>query len=1192
MQQILRTYTEPMHACKEFQALAEHLSRGETPVLITGCTAVQKAQFAYAAGLANQFRLLVAEDELKAKELYEDYREFDPDTVFFPDKDLIFFSAGSQGNATLRARMIVLRRLAEAMENGTRLTVVTTIRAGLEKLQPLSEILDARISIRRDTETTLQDLVRKLTELGYRRADSVETAGEYAVRGGILDVFPISQDNPYRVEFWGDDIDDIKVFDVASQRSIEPAEELVIYPAVEVILSEKERDRGLKRIDTDTETVCAELASRKEYDAEHHLRVTVGELKDSILYAPDTVNLGALIDYFKKNTVSFFSYFPADTLVVLDEPTRQEEVAKIAVDEYTESMEGRLSSGSLLPGQMRAIYDDRKVIAALAARKTVSLSTFFVKDPLIAYRHQYDLGVRAISSYGKKLDALAKDLASYRTKGYRTLLVCPSHTRAKKLVEELAEYGVTTFYTEDPDRVVGDREVMILYGKLRSGFEYPAFRFLVIAESDIFGRDRVKSTARKSDRKALDYRKLENGDYVIHENHGIGIYRGLVQITTEGVTKDYVKVDYEGGVCYVPATGLDVLQKYADADAEKKPKLNKLGGSEWTKTKTRVRKNVHNIAEELIRLYAARQSRKGFAFSKDKLWQKEFEELFPFEETDDQLRAIADTKRDMESDRIMDRLICGDVGYGKTEIALRAAFKAVLDGKQVAVLVPTTILAQQHFNTFTQRLMDFPCRVDMLSRFRGKAQQERTIADLKKGLVDIVIGTHRILSKDVEFKNLGLLIVDEEQRFGVTHKEKIKQMRNDVDALTLTATPIPRTLHMSLIGIRDMSILEEPPLDRRPIQTFVMEYSPEMAREAIHRELARDGQVYYIYNRVQGIADVAAKIAELCPEANVAYAHGQMNEHELEKIMARFINREIDVLVSTTIVETGMDISNVNTMIIDGAERLGLSQLYQLRGRVGRSNRIAYAFLMYRRDKILTETAEKRLKAIRDYTELGAGYKISLRDLEIRGAGNLLGAEQHGQIASVGYDLYCKMLGEAIRAMKGEEPEREDFETQIDAELDAYIPSTYIRNEVQKLDMYKRIAAIVSEVEMEELQDELTDRFGDLPECVNLLLHVALLKALAHHAYVEKVTMKNGFLVLQMYGNARIRVQELPAFVARYPGRLRVQTGDTPTLTYVFEQVRPAAAKGAKQRAGAQADIYSQFREAGEVLTELGKLAE
>ncbi len=1181
----MKTYTEPMRASREFEAVGEHLRRGETPVLVTGCTPVQKAQFMYALGEPYRYRLIVAEDDLKAKLLFEDYREFDPDTVYMPDKDLIFFSAGVQGNATLRERMSVLRRIAETQENGGRLTVVTTIRTGLERLQPISEILKSRLTVHKDAELSLTELTARLTEMSYRRVDQVEMAGEFAVRGGILDVFPISQDNPYRIEFWGDDIDDLKVFDAASQRSIESVDSVTIYPAVELVLSEEEREAGLRRMERDAKATADKLDAEKKYDEAHHLRVTAAELADNIRYLPGSVNLGAFIDYFKKDTASFFSFFPKeDTVVFLDEPTNMEENAEAAVAEYTESMTARLAAGSLLPGQLRALNDNRKVFAELASRRTVALATFVVRDPLIDYVHQYDLGVRAISSYAKNLESLAKDLSSFKKKGYRILLVCPSHTRAKNLVRELEEYGVISFYTEDPARVVGEREVMIVYGKLRGGFEYPLIRFVVITESDIFGRARTKAEPKKSNRKALDYHELSNGDYVIHENNGVGIYRGLTQITTDGVTKDYVKLEYEGGVCYVPATGLDVLQKYADADVDKKPKVNRLGGSEWTKTKARVQKSVNNIAQELIQLYAARASKKGFAYSPDKEWQREFEELFPFEETDDQLRAIADTKRDMESERIMDRLICGDVGYGKTEIALRAAFKAVLDGKQVAVLVPTTILAQQHYNTFTQRLMDFPCRVDMLSRFRSKTEQDKTVADIRKGMVDIVIGTHRLLSKDVQFKNLGLLVVDEEQRFGVTHKEKIKQLRNDVDALTLTATPIPRTLHMSLIGIRDMSILEEPPLDRLPIQTFVMEYSPEIAREAINRELAREGQVYYIYNRINGIADVAAKLQELCPEANIAYAHGQMNERELEKIMTKFINREIDVLVSTTIVETGMDISNVNTMIIDGAERLGLSQMYQLRGRVGRSNRIAYAFLMYRRDKILTETAEKRLKAIRDYTELGAGYRISMRDLEIRGAGNLLGAEQHGQIATVGYDLYCKMLNEAIRAMKGDTEVRELFETQIDADLDAYIPANYIRNEIQKLDMYKRIASIETVDDLEEIQDEMMDRFGDMPECVRLLVRVAYLKALAHKAYVEKLTMRDGFLVLRMFARAQMRVDELPDIVEQFKGRLHVKAGEIPVMTYAFRSGKLVKHPGS--------EVFALFSEAEEVLSALGKLAE
>ncbi|MGN1084912.1 MAG: transcription-repair coupling factor, partial [Lachnospiraceae bacterium] len=572
---------------------------------------------------------------------------------------------------------------------------------------------------------------------------------------------------------------------------------------------------------------------------------------------------------------------------------------------------------------------------------------------------------------------------------------------------------------------------------------------------------------------------LSFGDYVVHENHGLGIYRGIEKIEVEKVIKDYIKIEYgDGGNLYVPATGLDVIQKYAAADAAKKPKLNKLNSVEWKNTKTRVRGAVRDLAKELVELYALRSAKKGFACEPDTVWQKEMEELFPYEETDDQLRAIEEIKKDMESTRIMDRLLCGDVGYGKTEVALRAAFKAVSNGKQVIVLVPTTILAQQHYNTFTQRMMQYPVRIELLSRFRTPAQQKAVLDGFQKGLVDIVIGTHRVLSKDVQAKNLGLLIVDEEQRFGVAHKEKIKQMKGDVDVLTLTATPIPRTLHMSLVGIRDMSILEEPPVDRLPIQTFVLEQNDEMVREAVCRELARGGQVYYVYNRVHGIEEVAAGLAKMLPEANVAYAHGQMSERTLEKIMYEFINGEIDVLVSTTIIETGLDISNVNTMIIADADRLGLSQLYQLRGRVGRTNRTAYAFLMYKRDKILKEVAEKRLQAIKEFTELGSGFKIAMRDLEIRGAGNLLGAEQSGHMEAVGYDLYCKLLNDAVRELKGDEPAGEEFDTAVDLEADAYIPETYIRNEMQKLDMYKRIALIRSEEELSELQDELIDRFG------------------------------------------------------------------------------------------------------------------
>ncbi len=633
-------------------------------------------------------------------------------------------------------------------------------------------------------------------------------------------------------------------------------------------------------------------------------------------------------------------------------------------------------------------------------------------------------------------------------------------------------------------------------------------------------------------RKINDFSELQIGDYVVHENHGLGIYRGIEKVEVDKVVKDYIKIEYrDGGNLYVLATGLDVIQKYASADA-RKPKLNKLGTQEWTKTKNKAKEAACEVARDLVELYAVRQQSEGYAFGKDTVWQREFEEMFPYEETEDQLAAIEATKADMESNKIMDRLICGDVGYGKTEIAIRAAFKAVQEGKQVVYLVPTTILAQQHYNTFVQRMKDFPVRVDLLSRFRSSSQQKKTVEDLKKGLVDIVIGTHRVLSSDVTFKDLGLLIVDEEQRFGVAHKEKIKKMKEQVDVLTLTATPIPRTLHMSLIGIRDMSVLEEAPGDRLPIQTYVLEYNEEMVREAIVRELSRNGQVYYVYNRVNNIADVSSRIQSLVPEANVAFAHGQMQERELEKIMYNFINGEIDVLVSTTIIETGLDISNVNTMIIHDSDNMGLSQLYQLRGRVGRSNRTAYAFLMYKRDKVLKEVAEKRLAAIKEFTELGSGFKIAMRDLEIRGAGNLLGVRQHGHMQAVGYDLYCKMLNEAVKSLKGIST-KEDFNTTVDLDVDAFIPPTYIVNEVQKLDIYKRIAGLENQTECDDMKEELLDRFGETPLPVINLFRISMIRVQAHQLYITDVKGKNGELSFILKKDADIHAERIPELLKK-----------------------------------------------------------
>ncbi len=1177
----MRTYTEPLKALREYEECAEALLRKKTPVAVTGCIDSQKCHFVHTLGENYRVRLIVTYNDLKAKEICEDYRLYDSEVVYYPAKDVIFYSADIHGNTLVRERMQVIRRLAE----GQPVTVVTTIDGGIDHVLPLSYMREHCISLAEADTVELTELTARLSAIGYERQGQVEHPGEFAVRGGILDVFALTEDAPFRIEFFGDEIDSIRYFDVTNQRSIDRIEEVCIYPATELILDEERKQSGIERLRNEAEQQAAVFRKEMKTEEGARLRRETEELCERISYLGGLAGADHCIRYFYEDTVSFFDWFGEDTIVFLDEPARLAEKGDAVAEEFSQSMTGRLEKGYILPGQADVVFDYKRLLANLGRRQTVLLSTLEQKLPYLPAAARFDLTVRSVAGYNNNFEFLVKDLLAWKKSGYRVILLCASRVRAERLAGDLRERGLTAFYSDDPDRVVQAGEILVGSGSVHRGFEYPMLKWAVISESDIFGTEHKKKKKRRSyDGQHIgSLNDLSFGDYVVHENHGLGIYRGIEKIEVDRVIKDYVKIEYgDGGNLYVPATGLDVIQKYAAADAAKKPKLNKLGSAEWKHTKTRVRGAVRDLAKELVELYALRSAKKGFACEEDTVWQRELEEMFPYDETDDQLRAIDEIKRDMESTRIMDRLLCGDVGYGKTEVALRAAFKAVSNGKQVVVLVPTTILAQQHYNTFTQRMMKYPVRIELMSRFRTPAQQKAVIEGLKKGTVDIVIGTHRVLSKDIQPKNLGLLIVDEEQRFGVAHKEKIKQLKGDVDVLTLSATPIPRTLHMSLIGIRDMSILEEPPVDRLPIQTFVLEQNDEMVREAICRELARGGQVYYVYNRVHGIDEVAAGLQKMLPEANVAYAHGQMSERTLEKIMYEFINGDIDVLVSTTIIETGLDISNVNTMIIADADRLGLSQLYQLRGRVGRTNRTAYAFLMYRRDKMLKEIAEKRLQAIKEFTELGSGFKIAMRDLEIRGAGNLLGAEQSGHMEAVGYDLYCKLLNDAVRELKGDESKEEEFETAVDVEADAYIPEAYIRNEVQKLDMYKRIALLQTEEELSELQDELIDRFGDIPQSVNRLLEIALLRAAAHEVYVTQLTWRGTTVRLALYQRAKLIPQRIPELVSCYGGRLRFSAEGQPEFIYEL-----CAARG---KTGARADVQSVLKEVRELLLNMKEM--
>ena len=1083
----MKAFIQPLQSLAEFEQIQKCAGENRGIMEISGCIESQKVHMMY--GLSGLFpsHLILAEDEKRAKEIYEDYRFYDKEVYYYPAKDLLFFQADIHGNLLIRQRMQVIKALLEK----ERITVVTSIDGCMDFLLPLEEIKKSLIHYESDSPIDLDDLKDSLVALGYERVGQVEMPGQFSVRGGIIDIYSLTEENPWRIELWGDEIDSIRSFDAESQRSLENLDEITIYPAVE----------------------------------------KVGE----------------------KEMVSFLEYFSREkSILFLDEPNHLVEKGMAVEEEYLQSRKHREEKGEQkLPDNWLCRFDTLQ--KALNQYNCAAFCALEPKRGKWKITEKFDVTVKTVNSYNSSFELLVKDLLQYKKQGFQIALLSGSRTRAERLAKDLQEEGLNAFYSTDYDRLIQPGEIMVAYGHAKKGFEYPLIKFAVMTETDIFGQEQKKKKKKKNynGQRIQDFAELSIGDFVVHEKHGLGIYRGIEKVEVDKIVKDYIKIEYRGGSnLYILATQLDALQKYSGADTAKAPKLNKLGGQEWNKTKSRVRGAVKNIAKELVELYAVRQEKEGYVCGPDTVWQREFEEMFPYEETEDQLNAIEDTKRDMESTKIMDRLVCGDVGYGKTEVALRAAFKAVQESRQVVYLVPTTILAQQHYNTFVQRMKEFPVKVELLCRFRTPAQQKKAIEGLKKGQVDIVVGTHRVLSKDIEFKNLGLLIIDEEQRFGVAHKEKIKQLKKDVDVLTLTATPIPRTLHMSLIGIRDMSVLEEPPMDRIPIQTYVMEYDEETVREAINRELRRGGQVYYVYNRVTDIAEVALRISKLVPDARVDFAHGQMSERELEQVMYGFINGEIDVLVSTTIIETGLDISNVNTMIIHDSDRYGLSQLYQLRGRIGRSNRTSYAFLMYRPNMVLRETAEKRLAAIREYTDLGSGFKIAMRDLELRGAGNLLGAQQHGHMNAVGYDLYCKMLSEAVKEAKGIHT-MEDFETSVDLNIDAFIPDTYISNEFQKLDIYKRIAGIENQSDYDDMLEELLDRFGEPTKAVLNLLAIAKMKAIAHQAYVTEIKQIGKEIKITLYEKAKINPVGIPALMDKYRRRLQFKTDKEPKFIFL-----------------------------------------
>lgn len=1079
---------------KPYKEICERFPYAGKPITVTGLNGSRKIQFAYelSKAMGAGWILWVTNDERLATGIQSDFRTFSDNCWLYPAKDLLFYSSDVHGNFIRNQRADARKHLLED-DCGV---LVTTVDGLMDKIPSRETVARDKLRLFEGMVIPIRNMIKLLNRLGYERVSETGAMGQFAVRGGIVDIFPMTAEFPVRVDFFDDEIDTIRTFDPDSQRSLDRVNPVEIYPAADASACEV-----------------------------------------------------SLLDYFRKNAI-----------IIADDPVRLKGKAELTETEFREATERRLNTNAEPDSETEVIdiFSAAETMDRLAAPGTVYFSALDDELREFGSGEAFNFSTGSTGSYKDSFELLISDIKHYEKEMYRITVMTSSRTRTSRLAENLREMGLHAFCPDEHSEELKPGSVEVVYGTLSSGFSCPDIRYVLFTEDDMFGTATGGHTAKKKHHRekgekisSLD--ELSVGDYVVHESHGIGVYKGIERIEKDEVAKDYIHIEYgDGGSLYLPATRLDLVQKYSGADGHK-PKLNKLNGTEWQKTKARVTKAVTDLAKELVELYAKRSILGGFRYGPDTVWQKEFEELFPYVETEDQLTAIEAVKNDMESTKIMDRLVCGDVGYGKTEIALRAAFKAVQEGKQVAYLVPTTILAKQHYGTFTERMKGFPVNVEMMSRFKTSAENKKTAERLRTGLTDIVIGTHRILSNDVRFKDLGLLIIDEEQRFGVAHKEKIKQMKSNVDVLVLTATPIPRTLHMSLTGIRDLSVLEEPPFDRVPIQTYVMEYNDELVREAISREAARNGQVYYVFNRVKGIEEKTARLQALMPDVRIEFAHGQMPERELESIMMDFVEGNIDVLVSTTIIETGLDIPNANTLIVDGAERLGLSQLYQIRGRVGRSNRTSYAFLMYRKDKVLSDEAEKRLKAIKEFTEFGSGIKIAMRDLEIRGAGNVLGSEQSGQMEAVGYELYCKLLKKAVRLLSGKEEKVEEFNTQIECDIDAFIPEDYIRSEYHKLDIYKRISAIANEEMSLDMQDELVDRFGEIPDEVMNLLRIALLKALAHSCGVTELTVKKDGFTMLLLPSADINVDAIPDAIAKERGKLKLMRGPVPRFVYYDE---------------------------------------
>lgn len=1105
---------------KKFQELTKQISK-TGPIAISGLVDVEKLHVL--AGIFNETKrpmVLVTYNEIQARKLYQDLKKLIKQTYFFPKKEITSYDYVAQSKEIEYKRIDVLNKMYLAKQQKEPIIIVTTIEAVMQKMVAKNTLYQNVIDFEVGKTYLLDGIKEKLVGLGYERSDLIENKGQFSIRGGIVDV-GLSEKIGVRIEFWGDEVDSIRFFQISSQRSTEMLKEITIFPAHELIV--QDLSEAVKNIQEKypEEIEDIELIKNGDYISK----------------------INKYFNEFYENQASFLDYMSDEYLLLLDENSKINQRKTNIIEDNNKLIESLVEKEKFVPEAIENIskfeynFEEKQII-------------YLEQNDSIKNIQKYYFETREINFYNLQLDLLLADIVTYQKNKKKVVLLAGNEISAKKLCDILKENQINYKYEQEAENVKPG-EIIVTIGGFSSGFENYDLNLIVISlqnnfEEPVKRKKKLSSTFKDSEK--IVFADLKPGDIVVHQTHGIGQFIGVNTITADGVTKDYIKIKYRNDdILYVPTNSLDSVRKYIGGGDNSSPRLNKLGGKEWSATTSKVKKNLEAVAKDLIELYAKRQKIKGFSFSPDTPWQKQFEDSFPYTETDDQLRCIQDVKKDMEKPQPMDRLLCGDVGYGKTEVAIRAAFKAVMDQKQVAYLVPTTILANQQYEEFKTRMQEFAINVELLNRFKTKKEQDEIIKKLKLGEVDVVVGTHRLLSEDVNFKDLGLLIIDEEHRFGVKDKEKIKKLRTNIDVLTMTATPIPRTLHMSIVGVRDMSVIYEPPHNRKPVQTYVLEYDQEVITEAITKEIERGGQVFYLFNQVEGIEKKANEISMLVPEAKVGFAHGKMSGRELEEIMESFINHEINVLVCTTILESGIDIPNANTIIVENADRLGLAQLYQIRGRVGRSDKQAYAYVTYKRDKLLSEVADKRLKAIKEFTEFGSGFKIAMRDLEIRGAGSMLGEMQHGHMEQVGYDTYCKLLDEVIKEMQGIEVVEEQ-DVQIDLAVSSYIPDNFIENSSQKIEIYQNIALCRTEEELQNVIDEVIDRYGRLPKELENLIDIARIKQLARKANILKIAQRENGIVFY-FVKEKIKPEMVNTLITKYPMLVKFSNAVEPYVT-------------------------------------------